>query len=386
MVNPVAAIKGAPRANACLQFRIFRKGLKTAYLTLMIRLSRSNRFAQRATPTCSNKITIHPEMKGALLGQYLQFESGIVLSDLERMSRTRRLWINGKIADNLNRILSEGDIIEMRGKRPISNRINSYDPLIIVQGSSYHVESDQQRIMKVVAYDKRTFHCFQDMLFTPYLPMSATGGHLNSSRISSPGCQKYYWALVCGQPAEREGLIRHPIMVSDDAEMTVVKTTISPFSHPRVYNVQTEYQVIDTIDKFGSLLRIIPHRAINSDSAKPPGNAGGLNTIISGDAASVFEMEQIRLHLAHVLKTPILGDRASGVRSYKSLHFQGWGHYLDFSKYGGIKGLPGGIPLFLHLRGFDFGGAKGIENTTVVNPLPELWKALFKVSMKSNIL
>jgi hypothetical protein len=254
--------------------------------------------------------------------------------------------------------------------------------MTLYNGTEFCVTTDQQRNLTIVAPDQITFHALQDSIFAPYIPISISRRSENNSYKPHRSVEKSYLAVVCGLPIAAEGTIKYSIMAVDDfAQLKIVKPAqITPYAYSNIYAGETNYEIIGSIDKLGSVLKITTRRPFFSYTDASENMMG--ENVIRGQAALNMEVEQIKVHLSS-LKMPILGDKIYGIKSYRSLHLQGWGHYVDFTKSHGVKALPGGLPLFLHLRDLRFLGFGDKDNVTVTNPLPDIWRALFK---SANIL
>jgi 23S rRNA pseudouridine955/2504/2580 synthase len=205
---------------------------------------------------------------------------------------------------------------------------------------------------------------------------------------------KIYWAILTGVPAgETSGLIdRHlyispetGVNISDDYSIDTLQQEREPRAVPTDTRIQirhpdrtspyhnhclkraiTEYQVIETIGKKGSWVRLLPQTG---------------------------RKHQLRVHTASVLKSPILGDTKYGIKSYRQLHDLGWGQHLDLTRLTGIKGRSDGMPMFLHLRQIVIknyyrhlgAGGRGFAKSTdddydlvVTAPISDDWKQLMK--------
>ncbi len=134
--------------------------------------------------------------------------------------------------------------------------------------------------------------------------------------------QKTYWALVCGVPHKKEGLISLPLSKNPEGEKIRVDTEEG-------LNATTYYRVIEALGNRMAWLELNPKTG---------------------------RTHQLRVHCAEGLKTPILGD----------------------GKYGGTDAFPlGRTPLHLHARALTI----PLPNGTTLQfeaPLPKDLQETFK--------
>jgi 23S rRNA-/tRNA-specific pseudouridylate synthase len=135
---------------------------------------------------------------------------------------------------------------------------------------------------------------------------------------------------------------------------------VSPYFHDHLTRAVTEYEVLESIGRQGSWVRLSPRTS---------------------------RLHQLRAHCALALKAPILGDTKYGTDSYKELHRTGWGRVLDLSTSNRDNGR--GLPMFIHLRRlviknyYDcFTRPVGVKpdqkDLVVIGSLPVVWKNVMK--------
>lgn len=138
--------------------------------------------------------------------------------------------------------------------------------------------------------------------------------------------QKTYWAIVCGVPDQREGIISLPLSKKPEGEKIRVNEAAGL---PAI----TSYHIIETFENQLTLLELTPETG---------------------------RTHQLRVHLAEGLKTPILGD----------------------GKYGGKAAFPyGRTPLHLHARALTFSLPNG-KSMTMKALLPLSFQKTFKTLNK----
>jgi len=136
--------------------------------------------------------------------------------------------------------------------------------------------------------------------------------------------QKTYWALVCGVPQKKEGVISLPLSKKPDPLGEKVRV-----DHIEGVGATTYYRVIEALGNRISWLELNPKTG---------------------------RTHQLRVHCAEGLKTPVLGD----------------------GKYGGNEAFPlGRTPLHLHARTLTFPLPQG-TTMTIEAPLPKELQETFQ--------
>lgn len=136
--------------------------------------------------------------------------------------------------------------------------------------------------------------------------------------------QKIYWALVCGVPHQKEGVISLPLSKKQDAFGEKIRVDREEGVH-----AITAYRVLEALGKRVAWLELIPKTG---------------------------RTHQLRVHCAEGLKTPILGD----------------------GKYGGQDAFPfGRQPLHLHARSLTLPLPQG-KTLTFEAPLPPALQKTFQ--------
>jgi 23S rRNA pseudouridine955/2504/2580 synthase len=128
--------------------------------------------------------------------------------------------------------------------------------------------------------------------------------------------QKTYWALVCGVPQKKGGVISLPLSKKQDPSGEKVRVDLREGAHATTY-----FRVIECLGNRLAWLELVPKTG---------------------------RMHQLRVHCAEGLKTPIMGD----------------------GKYGGKEAFPlGRKTLHLHARGLEIPYPHG-ETKVFEAPLP----------------
>jgi 23S rRNA pseudouridine955/2504/2580 synthase len=158
------------------------------------------------------------------------------------------------------------------------------------------------------------------MVFAKTLPMA----RWLSQSFKERTVQKIYWALVCGVPSKKEGVISLSLSKKPDA--LGEKVRVDPEEGVRA---KTYYRVIEALGKRVAWLELIPKTG---------------------------RTHQLRVHCAEALKTPILGD----------------------GKYGGKEAFPfGRKSLHLHARALVLPLPQG-KTMTFEAPLPKELQETFR--------
>jgi 23S rRNA pseudouridine955/2504/2580 synthase len=136
--------------------------------------------------------------------------------------------------------------------------------------------------------------------------------------------QKVYWALVCGVPQKKAGVISLPLSKKPDPVWEKVQVDLK-----EGLPATTAYRVLETLGNRIAWLELTPKTG---------------------------RTHQLRVHCAQGLKTPILGD----------------------GKYGGKEAFPlGRVPLHLHARSLTIPLPDG-KSMTFEAPLPEELQKTFQ--------
>lgn len=356
-------------------------------------------------------------VKHTILGRYLHFELDIPENVLDKMTRKGRILLNGKRVDSLEEVVNAGDKIVVRDidlwKRHVSYKRHD-------TGKTLYSDADVDIIsrgsnLSLLPKSLASRHFLVDAICHKYKPISTTNswdafGNLAITRDALAAvtntAEKTYWAVCCGEPQERAGRLESHVKFNGEALERVTMNKVSPYDRVNVFPIKSEYEVIASIgDRLGSLVRIKPlHEPLEGIPYHVTGQEDYSGIREFDEYSLALEREHVRIHASSALKTPILGDRQYGEQSLRKLHIGGWGHYLDFTRRGGMKSLTDGMPLFLHLRALRIPGYfqfqrlygrmkvseseqkrqagdlfAGNGDLLIVNPLPEMWKELFKV-------
>ncbi len=240
---------------------------------------------------------------------FLSLETDVQKKKRDALSHAERKWLKGLI------LYEDSDIIILNKPAGIAVQSGTKQRKSLDAMLEVYYEDCKPRLVHRLDMDTSGV-----MVFAKTLPMA----RWLSQAFKERTVQKIYWALVCGVPAKKEGVISLSLSKKPDSLGEKVRV-----DQEEGVRAKTYYRVIEALGNRIAWLELTPKTG---------------------------RTHQLRVHCAEALKTPILGD----------------------GKYGGKEAFPfGRKSLHLHARALVLPLPKG-KTMTFEAPLPKELKETFK--------
>lgn len=299
-------------------------------------------------------VIIPDEYDGVRLDKFLQAKfKGVTFTQIQKLCRKGNIRINGGRI-KANALVTKGQEVRIppfffNQPEEIQHHLSSQDAELLknsiiyrdddmvvlnklygipVQGGEKHLKS-LDNMMKVFIEDKKarlTHRLDRDttgcLVFALDRPTSAK----IADAFKVKNVQKTYWAIVQGRLTPLEGTINAPLKkIGKDGDQRME-------IHQDGKRAITHYRTIASAGKNIHWVELMPETG---------------------------RTHQLRVHLAE-LGTPIIGDMKYG-------EFEDLGEYIPPNK------------MFLHARELDFNTSLKLKENNFIAPLPEHFKAVFKL-------